>query len=57
MNKVTMINIPDKYNVKSDYSIAILNQTKVSGPAKRFIDLVKSKEGKAILEKHGYEVD
>jgi len=56
VDKVTIINIPEKYNVKSDYSIVILNRTKVSGTAKRFIDLVKSTEGKAVLVKYGYEV-
>ena len=55
-DKVAVIDIPEKYNVKSDYSIAILNQTKFSETAKRFIDLVKSKEGNAILVKYGYEV-
>lgn len=56
VDKVTIINIPEKYNVKSDYSIVMLNQTKVSGTAKRFIDLVKSTEGKAVLVRYGYEV-
>jgi len=56
MDKVAIINIPEKYNVKSDYSIVMLNQTKVSGIAKRFIDLVKSTEGKAVLVRYGYEM-
>jgi len=56
MDKVAIINIPEKYNVKSDYSIVMLNQTKVSGTAKRFIDLVKSTEGKAVLVRYGYEM-
>ena len=55
-DKVTLIEIPERYNVKSEYSIGVLKQTKYPTLAEKFIDLVKSKEGKAILVKYGYEV-
>ena len=54
--KVMVIDIPEKYNVKSEYAIGVLNQSKSSDLAEKFINLVKSADGKAILEKHGYEV-
>jgi len=54
--KVTVIDIPEKYNVRSDYSIGILNQSKRPDLAYGFITLVKSEQGRAVLENHGYEV-
>lgn len=54
--KVTLIEIPEKYNVKSEYTIGILGESKNPSEAKKFLDLVKSDAGKEILVKHGYEV-
>lgn len=54
--KVALIEIPEKYNVKSEYTIGILGESKNPAEAKKFLDLVKSDAGKEILIKHGYEV-
>jgi molybdate transport system substrate-binding protein len=54
--KVTLIEIPEKYNVKSEYTIGILSESKNPEQAKKFLELVKSDKGKEILTKHGYEV-
>ena len=55
-DKVIVIDIPEKYNVKSEFSIGVLKQTKSFDLAEEFINLEKSAEGKAILEKYGYEI-
>jgi molybdate transport system substrate-binding protein len=52
--KVDKVEIPDKYNVIAEYPIGILKQSKYPIGAKRFIDLVKSDKGAAILEKYGF---
>lgn len=52
--KVDKIEIPDKYNVIGDYLIGILSQSKYQSGAAKFIDLVKSSKGTAILEKYGF---
>ncbi|OPY53813.1 MAG: molybdate ABC transporter periplasmic molybdate-binding protein [Methanosaeta sp. PtaU1.Bin060] len=54
-DKLIVIDIPEKYNVKSEFTIGVLNQSKSFDLAERFINLVKSDEGKAIFEKDGYE--
>jgi molybdate transport system substrate-binding protein len=54
--KVTLIDIPERYNVKSDYTIGVLNQSKFPDLARRFIELVKSSQGQAVLEKYGFEM-
>jgi molybdate transport system substrate-binding protein len=53
--KITKIEIPDEYNVIAEYPIGILNQSRYPAQAEEFINLVKSDEGKAILEKYGFE--
>lgn len=53
--KVTLIEIPERYNVKSEYSVGVLKQSKSPTLAEKFTDLVKSADGKAILAKYGYE--
>lgn len=54
--KVAFVEIPEKYNVKSEYTIGIVSDSKHPDQAKKFLELVKSDEGKSILIKHGYEV-
>jgi molybdate transport system substrate-binding protein len=54
--KVTVIEIPEKYNVRSDYYIGALDGSKLPDQARGFIDLVKSRSGRSVLEEHGYEV-
>jgi molybdate transport system substrate-binding protein len=52
--KVDKVEIPDKYNVIAEYPIGILKQSRYPAEAERFIDLVKSDEGTAVLEKYGF---
>lgn len=55
-DKVITIDIPMKYNVKSEFSMGVLKQTKNLDLALGFLNLVKSAKGSAILEKQGYEL-
>ncbi|HWQ20538.1 MAG TPA: molybdate ABC transporter substrate-binding protein, partial [Methanotrichaceae archaeon] len=50
--KVTVIEIPEKYNVRSDYSIGALKESKEPELAYGFINLVTSGRGRAVLEDH-----
>jgi molybdate transport system substrate-binding protein len=52
--KVTKIDIPDKYNVLATYPIAVLKGTPQADLASQFIDYVLSAEGQAILAKWGF---
>ncbi len=52
--KVDKIDIPDKYNVIAEYPIGILKQSKYPAEAKKFIDLVKSDKGTAIMKRYGF---
>lgn len=52
--KITRITIPDRYNVIAEYNIGVLKQSEHPAQAKEFINLVKSNEGIAILEKYGF---
>ncbi|VVB69965.1 Bacterial extracellular solute-binding protein [uncultured archaeon] len=54
--KVILIDIPERYNVKSDYTIGVLNQSKYKDLAHGFIDLISSPQARAVLEKHGFEI-
>jgi len=54
--KVTLVDIPQEYNVKSEYTIGVLNQSASSDLAGEFVRLVKSEEGHAVLQKYGFEV-
>lgn len=52
--KVDKINIPDEYNVIAEYPMGLLKESKYPVEADEFMNLVKSEEGKAILEKYGF---
>ena len=52
--KVDKIDIPDEYNVIAEYPMGLLKESKYSAEAEQFMNLVKSEEGKAILEKYGF---
>jgi len=54
--KVALIEIPERYNVKSEYTIGILSESRNPAEARRFLVLVGSDKGREILIKHGYEV-
>lgn len=53
--KITKIDIPDEYNIIAEYPIGILIQSRHLAEAEEFINLVKSEEGKSVLEKYGFE--
>lgn len=52
--KVDKIEIPDKYNVIAEYPIGILGQSKYPAEAMKFINLIKSDKGTAVLGKYGF---
>jgi molybdate transport system substrate-binding protein len=52
--KVTKIDIPDKYNVLATYPIAVLKSAPQADLAAKFVDYVLSPDGQAILVKWGF---
>lgn len=52
--KVTRIFIPDRYNVKGDFPIGVVKQSRYPQQSRNFIDLVMSAECQAILKKYGF---
>jgi len=53
-SKVDKVDIPDEYNVIAEYPMGILNESEYPAQAEEFMDLVKSEEGRAVLEKYGF---
>jgi molybdate transport system substrate-binding protein len=53
-SKVDKVEIPDEYNIIAEYPMGMLNESKYPAEAEEFIDLVKSEEGRAILDKYGF---
>ncbi len=53
-NKVDRIEIPDEYNIIAEYPMGMLKDSKYPAEAEEFMDLVKSEEGRAVLEKYGF---
>ncbi len=54
--KVAFIDIPEKYNVKSEFTIGVLSESEQPEQAKKFLEMVKSDKGKEILANNGYEI-
>jgi molybdate transport system substrate-binding protein len=52
--KVTKIDIPDKYNVLATYPIAVLKAAPQAALAAKFMDYVLSPDGQAALTKWGF---
>jgi len=52
--KVTIIEIPEKFNVVATYKAGILTESKQSELAEEFIALLTSDEGKKILDDFGF---
>ncbi len=52
--KVTKIDIPDKYNVLATYPIAVLKSAPQADLAAKFVDYVLSVDGQVILQKWGF---
>lgn len=53
-SKVDKVDIPDEYNVIAEYPIGVLNDSNYPTESEKFIALVTSEEGRAILEKYGF---
>ncbi|AFC98921.1 molybdenum ABC transporter, periplasmic molybdate-binding protein [Methanocella conradii HZ254] len=53
-DKVSVVAIPDSLNVVAVYPIGVLKESKHPEEAQKFIDFVRSDEGKAILAKYGF---
>jgi molybdate transport system substrate-binding protein len=52
--KVDKIEIPDEYNVIAEYPIGLIKQSKYPTEGMKFMNLVMSNEGKAVLERYGF---
>lgn len=52
--KVSRIDIPDALNTVATYPIAVLNDSKNAGLAKKFMSFVLAPEGQNILAKYGF---
>jgi molybdate transport system substrate-binding protein len=53
--KVTGIDFPEAAQAINDYPIATLTKAPAPGPAKQFVDLVLSQQGKDVLTNAGFE--
>lgn len=53
-SKVDKIAIPDEYNVIAEYPMGVLLESKYPAESQKFMSLVMSDEGKAVLEKYGF---
>jgi len=53
--KIARIEIPEKYNVIAEYPMGALNQTRYPAQADMFMRLVESDQGRAVLEKYGFD--
>jgi molybdate transport system substrate-binding protein len=53
-SKVDKIEIPDEYNIIAGYPMGLLKDCRYPAEAEKFMNLVKSEEGAAILEKYGF---
>jgi molybdate transport system substrate-binding protein len=52
--KVRVIDVPDAVNVVAEYPIGILARSTVPRQAEAFVAFVRSAEGQAVLQKHGF---
>ena len=54
-SKIDNIVIPDEYNIIAEYPMGILLESKYPAESQVFMDLVMSDEGRAVLEKYGFD--
>lgn len=52
---VTVVEIPEAYNVVAEYPIAVISHARRPGLARAFVDFTLGPDGRAILEKYGFE--
>lgn len=55
--KVRMVAIPEAMNVRADYPIAVMSGSAHPALARAFVDFLRSKQGRAILDKNGFVTD
>ena len=55
ISKIDKIVIPDYYNSIAEYPLGMLMESKYPAESQRFMDLVMSDEGRAVLEKYGFD--
>lgn len=53
-SRVSQIEITDEYNIIAEYPIGITAESRYAAEALDFINLVKSEEGRAVLERYGF---
>ncbi len=53
-DKLTTIEVPDKYNIIATYPIAVIKPSANAALAQQFVDLVLSEQGQALLKKYGF---
>jgi molybdate transport system substrate-binding protein len=53
-DRVSVIEIPRELNVIADYPIAVVRGTRAPNAAAAWVALVRSPEGQAVLERHGF---
>ena len=54
LDKLNVIDIPDRFNVVAVYPIAVVKSSANPARAHKFVDYVLSADGQAILEKYGF---
>jgi molybdate transport system substrate-binding protein len=54
--KVRGIPFPEAGQAINDYPIAVLHEAPAPGPARRFVELVRAAQGRAVLTEAGFEV-
>jgi molybdate transport system substrate-binding protein len=52
--KVLTIDIPERYNIVTEYPIGLVTKKAAATQAQAFVDLVLGQEGQAILRKYGF---
>ncbi|VVB69968.1 Bacterial extracellular solute-binding protein [uncultured archaeon] len=53
-SKVDKVDIPDKYNIIAEYPMGIMLDSKYPAESQKFMNLVMSDSGKAVLERYGF---
>ncbi|WP_058485529.1 molybdate ABC transporter substrate-binding protein [Defluviitalea phaphyphila] len=56
-NQIRSVEIDDQYNVKVQYPIGLINESKKQEESKKFLEFILSDEGKAILQKYGFNTE
>jgi len=54
-DEVARIDIPTQYNAVAEYPVAVLKPSKAQAAGRAFVDFIRSAEGRAILQKYGFQ--